>query len=838
MTPDTPDREEPLSSDRREFTEAHGAVAFPLGGIGTGNVSLGARGDLRDWELFNQPGKGNELPYAFFMLRCAPDGGEAVTRVLEAQREPPYHRWFGYPPGTAAGLPRMDGTSFRGEYPVAEVDFRDEAVPADVSLTAYTPFRPLEPEDSGIPVAVLEYTVSNPTDEPLSASVAGTLPNPAGYVGETEIDHHLGAGPLGGNRNRRRETGALTGLEFTTEKYDPDALRYGEFALAVPETEGVTTKTTWERDGWWDAFREFGEDFREDGRLTEHTADGPSADGRTDVGALAVSKTIPPGESETVTFLLTWFVPNRPYDWDQRVADRETESGDCCGPSEDCCSGESVEDAGGDVVRNYYATRFDGAWDVAERVAADFEDLRAGTFSFRDAFFGSTLPGHVLEAVSSQIAVARSTTCMWFEDGTFLAYEGCRPDAGCCLGNCTHVWNYAQTLARLFPSLEREMRRIDFTESTDEDGFMHFRTSLPFGADLDREDWDELPAVDGQMGTVMRLYREWRYSGDDDFLAELWPDAKRALEFAFEYAEWDPDEDGVLEGQQHNTYDIEFYGPNGMLQSWYLGALKAGAAMARAVGDDAAATRYEDVLESGAKYTDEELFNGEFYVQALDDVDEHRYQYGRGCLSDQLLGQWYAEMLDLGDLLPGAHVRSALDSIYEYNFREGLSEHFNYQRTYALGDERGLVLCSWPNGGEPEYPFVYSDEVWTGIEYQVASHLVYEGRVEAGLDLVHAVRERHDGTRRNPWNEFECGNHYARAMASWAVYDALCGLRVDLREDGDGGVNEHGFEVDPADPVAAAADGTFRCFWITGDAWGVYEDGPDGGIEIRHERRR
>jgi uncharacterized protein (DUF608 family) len=792
-------------SEVREFSGEDGEVAFPLGGIGTGNVSLGARGDLRDWEIFNRPAKGNELPYSFFALWCERPDGEPATRVLESRLRPPHQRPGGYPPSSTGGLPRFDETTFRGEYPVADIEFRDDEIPIDASLTAYTPCIPLDPEDSGIPVAVLEYTVENPTDEPLAASVAGSLANPVGHREEFEP---------GGHRNAFRDDG-VAGIKYSAETFDADSLGHGEAALATTASGEVTHTAAWERSGWWDAYRAFGEDFRADGRLTANSYDEPSEDGETDVGSLAVRHTLDPGESTTVRFLLTWYFPNRPRSWDQSA-----DTG-CCGPAE--------------RTRNHYATRFSGAWDVADYVSENLDRLRGRTFEFRDAFFGSTLPGHVLEAVSSQIAVARSTTCLWLEDGTFLGFEGCDRGSGCCQGTCTHVWNYAWTLAALFPSLEREMRRVDLEEGTDEDGYMSYRTPLPFGSEPLREYHDAAPAVDGQMGTVMRLYREWTRSGDGDFLEALWPHARRALEFAFDHEEWDPDEDGLLEGEQHNTYDIEFYGPNPLSQSWYLGALAAGAEMARAVGEEAAAERYEAALDAGREATDDRLWNGSYFEQAVDDVDEHRYQHGRGCLSDQLLGQWYATQLGLGDLLPPDHVRGALDAIYEHNFRTDLSEHVNYQRTYALNDEAGLLLCSWPEGGEPAYPFVYSDEVWTGIEYQVASHLIREDRAEEGLAVVRAVRERHDGEKRNPWNEFECGNHYARAMASWAVYESLCGVTVDLTGR-TGDVNGEGFAVDPAvDPP----EGEFRCFWVTGDAWGTYAedgDGDDADITVCYER--
>jgi uncharacterized protein (DUF608 family) len=173
--------------------------------------------------------------------------------------------------------------------------------------------------------------------------------------------------------------------------------------------------------------------------------------------------------------------------------------------------------------------------------------------------------------------------------------------------NCTHVWNYEQALAFLFPELERSMRVTDFTENMREDGSMAFRTLVPVG----QVQWNFKAAADGQMGTVMKLYREWQTSGDDRFLRQLWPQAKRALEYA--WVAWDADRDGVMEGEQHNTYDIEFFGPNTMMGTLYLGALKAGEILARATGDTSAAETYRRVRESGEQKL-EALWNGEYYV--------------------------------------------------------------------------------------------------------------------------------------------------------------------------------------------------------------------------------
>jgi non-lysosomal glucosylceramidase len=256
-----------------------------------------------------------------------------------------------------------------------------------------------------------------------------------------------------------------------------------------------------------------------------------------------------------------------------------------------------------------------------------------------------------------------------------------------------------------------------------------------------------------------------------------------------------------------------------MIGTLYLGALAAGERMAQHLGDTAAAALYRQVYDTGRKRLDELLWAGGFYVQRVPDpksipadhLDAGRikYQYGDGCLSDQLLGQWFAEVVGLGRLLPADHVRQALTSIYQHNFRRSFADLPNTQRIFALNDEMGLLLCTWPNGNRPALPFVYSDEVWTGIEYQVAAHLIYEGLVSEGLAITKAVRDRYDGQRRNPWNEVECGNHYARALSSWSLLTALSGYRYSGPD-----------AVLAFAPRINAAD--FRCFFTTGTSWGTY----------------
>ena len=770
---------------QKTYTNDATEAAFLLGGIGTGNVSIGARGELRDWEIFNSPGKGNALPNTFFAIRTAQKDNDPITKVLEARISPPYSKSHGFSSSEVAGLPRFEKSTMKGEYPFVEVDFEDNSLPVKVSLEAFTPLIPLNPEDSGIPCAILKYKVKNTTDNEVDVSIVGSIVNAVGYDGLNQWGGAKDDYIIGSVNEFKCENGN-SGLYMYSDKYKESHIRYGSMSLMTPESD-VTVKPYWIDGGWWDSIQDFWDDFCEDGLLKkvcctcQDTSDC-LCKSKLNYGSIGIPCKIAPGGEKTFTFILSWYFPNRKKTWNNDIAINEETP----------------------VVRNHYARLFKDAWDVGTYVTNNMKRLEEETGKFHDALFSSTVPDYVIDAVSSNITVLRSGTCFWLENGSFAAWEGCSNNCGCCHGSCTHVWNYAQTMAFLFPSLEKSMRNIEFNMETNEDGKMNFRTNTVF----DEPKWDFHPAADGQMGTIIRLYREWKITGDNEFLRKMWPNAKKALDYASTY--WDSDSDNVLDSQQHNTYDIEFYGPNSLVNSMYFGALKASAEMAAAMGDKEASLKYQKSFEDGSKRMDDLLWGGEYYIQKIDDVNKYKYQYGKGCLSDQLLGQLMSHVAGLGYILPEEHVKKAVQSIFKYNFLQDFTRHHNVQRTYVLNDEKGLLLCSWPYGGRPKQPFVYSDEVWTGIEYQVAAHLIYEGFIDEGLTIVKAVRDRHDGYRRNPWNEVECGNHYARSMASWAVLTALSGFKCDM-------VNKKIWFSPKINKE------NFSCFWSTGTAWGVFK---------------
>ncbi len=408
-----------------------------------------------------------------------------------------------------------------------------------------------------------------------------------------------------------------------------------------------------------------------------------------------------------------------------------------------------------------YATRFDSATRVAHYLGDEWSRLTGDTAKWYRTFYAdSTLPGWLLFRLHSTVSNMATGTCQWWENGRFWAWEG----VGCCAGTCTHVWNYAHAPARLFPELERRAREMqDFGQGFDpESGLVGFRSNRAY-------------AADGQCGTTLKAYREHQMSADNAFLKRNWPRIKQALEFSIAR---DENDDGLIEVSQHNTYDINFEGPNTFVGSLYLAALRAGEEMAKDMGDEEFAKRCRKIFESGSKLSVERLWDGEYFIQLVDLEKHPKHQYAKGCLSDQLFGQGWAHHLGLGYIYPPDYVKKALRSVWKYNWAPDVGPYnaiHKPERWFARAGEPGLFTCTWPKSEYIKEGVRYRSEVWTGIEYQVAGHMVWEGMVDEALAICNGVHHRYHPSKRNPFNEVECGDHYARAMASWGVYTPLAG---------------------------------------------------------------
>ncbi|MDR1145666.1 MAG: hypothetical protein LBK71_05965 [Verrucomicrobiales bacterium] len=744
-------------------------VAMPVGGIGAGNVSLAGNGALEDFSIRHVPQKSavpdgwQPAASAFGLVHIR--GQQPVTRLLEGPLpvEKIYNfglngqglRRAGY-----EGMPRFAKSKFEGEFPFGHVHLSDPKLPLAVTLTAFNPYIPLDAKNSGIPCVILEYTFTNRSRRPVEFDFVYNMSS-------------LTTGKTNGWKGEKSQAVPGRGVLFTND----EAANSETFGSSGVWSLGAAPviKAAWLRGGWFDAMSALWREVDE-GRFAANKATVDGQDGRVG-GSLLFKGQLKPGASATFPLVFTWYLPN--------VCWRRGD-GNLFDP----------QDAT-PYWQPYYAGQWTDAADVAKYVRANYATLRARTLAFKDALFGSTLPREVIDAVSANLGILKSPTALRQKNGNFWGWEGCGVGWGSCDGTCTHVWNYAQVMPHLFPDLERTVREQELLRSMDEHGHVNFRAAIPDGPK--RHHYHA--AADGQLGGIMKVWREWQISGDNEWLGKMWPAARLSLEFCI--GKWDPDRQGALVEPHHNTYDIEFWGPDGMCNTIYLGALSAAALMADATGADADAAEYRRLAAACAKFLDAELFNGEYYYQqvqyknlrdksfvekinttANDEVtrllkkEGPKYQYGTGCLSDGVIGAWMALLYGIETPVNRANVRKTLSAIYKHNFRRDLSGHANLQRPgYAIGHEAGLLLCSWPRGGKPTLPFVYSDEVWTGIEYQVAVHLILEGKVREGLELVKTVRGRYDGTARNPYDEYECGSYYARAMASYALLPALSGYR-------------------------------------------------------------
>jgi non-lysosomal glucosylceramidase len=768
-------------------------IAFPLGGVAAGSISLGGRGQLRDWEIFNRPDQGRSLSYAFPAL-FVDDGRTKIARVLEARLLPPFTGQDGLGARNAPGLTRLAAARFIGEYPLARIEFEDSSLPVHIALEAFSPFIPHEEDESGLPVAILRYRVRNAGPRPASVSIAWSLENP--------VMPEQNAARFDATRvNEFRTEGRLAGLFMSNPAVAAEDPMYGSFALGLLDAADgeISHLAGWPKGKWWDAPLLFWDDFSSDGRL------GPEAGPHNAIGALCLGRQIAPGAEREYMFLLAWHFPNRTparCGWTAPKGDENT------------------------VIGNWYSTRFADAWTAASYAARNLEPLERKTRQFAAAIRESTIPAALKDAASANLSTLASTTCFRTADGKFRGFEGSDDHRGCCFGNCTHVWNYEAATAHLFPSFSRALREAAFGYSMDDQGAIHFRTMLPEGKER-----SGFAAADGQMGQIVHAYLDWKLSGDREWLERMAPRVRKALEFSWIPGGWDADRDGVLEGVQHNTYDVEFYGPNPQCGIYYLAALRAGEEISTAVGDTQAAAEYRRLWQQGARWIDANLFNGEYYVQQVrglkrdqiapvlrgpmgsDDTEAPQYQAGAGCLADQLIGQYLADAAGLGPLLDAAHLRKTLESIYRYNFKHNMLQHDSVQRVYVLNDEAGLVVCDYGKGARPRIPFPYYAEAWTGMEYSSGALMIFAGLVREGVECFEAARRRFDGERRNPWDEPECGHHYARAMSAWSGLLAYSGFRYD-------GARQTVTMAPAVSAAATAAD--FYCFWATATGWGVF----------------
>ena len=759
-------------------------VSYPLGGIGAGMFCIEGTGMLRNFSIRNEPNFFNN-PNIFAALTVK-NNDSNISKVLEGQV--PYSKVYGFPyvghdhsSGNGMsldnfGLSRFENCTFHAKFPFAHISLNDGAVPVKVKIEAFSPFIPNDEDNSSLPVASIKYDFINTSNKELDLVF---------YFSSMQF---MGIGNSGEGLSIKS---IKNGFVMSQSALPDKKWARGDFVVSLNKKSKVNCDFF--RGQWWDAFTVLWNDIS---KGKESNCD--AKDHKSPGASISHSFKLMPGKKYSITVRFSWYVPDTFLRYGNDVDDIT-------------CQEKTFH-------KPWYSDKFTSGIDVMKDFSKRYNELYRKTKIFSNSFYSSSLPLEVLDAVTSNLVILKSPTVLRQTDGRFWAWEGCVDTYGSCHGSCTHVWNYAQAICNLFPKLEQSLRESEFFVSQDENGHQTFRTSLP----IRKVDHTFHAASDGQLGGIMKLYREWRISGNDNWILKFWDKILDSINYCIKT--WDPNHIGVLMEPHHNTYDIEFWGADAMCSSFYLGALKAVTEIGKHFGFDT--DYYYSLYCKGKEYIETKLWNGEYFIQipewktlnAKFDISREygrnleiltsegpKYQYGTGCISDGVLGCWLAKICGLGDIIDKEKVKSHLLSVYKYNFKKSLINHSSTQRPgYALGKEGGLLLCTWPRGGKPSLPFVYSDEVWTGIEYQVASHLAFYGFYEESLDIISTLRERYNGIKRNPFDEYECGHWYARALASYSLLEAFTGVSYDSRSK-----------------VLTAKKGKYTTFLSTSDGYGL-----------------
>ena len=738
-------------------------VSFPLGGIGTGCIGLAGNGELKDWEIFNRPSKSTRNGYSHFAIRASYANkniakvlhGDTVEDLMGTPCASNGHYGFGYGPreNSLAGFPHFKNVIFDGSFPTARLSFSDDDFPATVSLCAFNPFIPHDEFNSSLPAAFFEWEIENITNENIRFALACTVCNPAVST-----------------VNEKASVGGFGGVLLKSADLNDNEIGYSDLCVLTDHCD-TSVQEYWYRGRWKDGCTTYWKNFQNLERMPERSYPTPS---RADHGTVVSYVDIPAGAKAKIRFVIAWNVPVAYNYWMPR--------------REECTT-----------WRNYYATQFKSSFETAKYALEKFDLLRDKTVLFEKTLQSCTLSPHIKDAICSNLSVLKTPTALRLEDGSFWGWEGCNETTGSCYGTCQHVWNYAYAMPYLFPRLERSIRENTLNYALLDSGATSFRINLP----LKREMSTERACVDGQMGEVIKCYREWKFSGDNEWLRAHSEKIFKMLEYAWSDEnpdKWDADMDGVLEGRQHHTLDMELFGPSSWLQGFYLLALDCAAEMASAIGDKERESRYSKLYEKGKAWTNEHLFNGRYFNQSVDlsdkslldrfdaaqrywneETEEIKYQVADGCIIDQMLADWHAVLVGRKGVFDTDKKRTALENLYKNNYKPSMRSVVNMWRNFSLNDEAGTVICSYPEGAKlPSIPIPYCEETMTGFEYALAGLMISEGYVAEGENIVKAVRDRYDGEKRNPWNEIECGSNYARSMASYAFMPIYSGFSFDM----------------------------------------------------------
>jgi uncharacterized protein (DUF608 family) len=706
-------------------------IGMPVGGIQCGTMYLGGDGRLWLWDIFNANQEGidpREVEWDTDLhvgKKVRSRDGSAYVKPAKDIRPVEQGFAFKITIGDRTVIKKMEAEDwdeiiFEATYPMAKVRYIDKQLPIEISADVYSPFIALDEKNSGLPTTIYSFQIKNKSKLQVKVSILGWLENKVCLRSALETEQRV---------NKAISEPNFASVECQLQLFAQERVSAADFGtMGIMALNPKSTAQT---------------DFTLPISETSFTRSNLSKSAKpiheTHLASVASEVVVRPNATQTAHFALAWHFPNLQLN-------------------------QVIEGHG-----RFYNTLFASVTEVMRYVRTHFGTLSGKSHLWRETWYDSSLPWWFLERTFLNISTLATTTAHRFESGRFYAWEG----VGCCQGTCTHVWQYAQAMGRIFPALEKDTRkRVDLGLSLQPDGMIWYRGEVA-----------KSPAIDGQAGTILRIYREHQMSADDTFLHSNWDKIKRATQFVIAQ---DRNGDGMEDTPLENTLDAVWDGEISWLVGLCIAAVKAGEQMATEMNDREFAQQCAEYVAKGRRNMEQNLFNGEYFIHRPDAV-KGRQKLGSYNTShiDQVYGQSWAHQVGLGRILDRDKTLSALRSLWKYNFTPDVGPYIKEHvggRPYALAGDGGMIMNTNPKnearpyGEDVTWQIGYFHECMSGFEHQVASHLMAEGMIDESLILTRMIHDRYHAAKRNPFNEIECSDHYARAMASFGTFITACGF--------------------------------------------------------------
>lgn len=728
------------------------AIQFPVGGIGSGCIQFNGNAEPRYWQIFNNMTY-DHIPNSFFAISYK-NGNKVVSRALQTKEV------NGFTP-----LKEVEVTS---QLPFINYKFRDD-IPFDIDMEVYNPFIPTDLKNSEIPAVFYTFTIKNRSETTQEINLLASQQNAIGFTKVKKItdgDSFAERFDISLNRKLINENKSAyydknyNYIEKNNQavklimkgSYPKNDEHFGEMALMIIDDNISSQKTFGSAS--WKADNKSLRNILKKGK----TKTKKSKKGKTYTGVLGESITLKPGEERKINMILAWYFPNGKNGghvdrWDSW--------------------GKGKWEGKGNMYANYW----NNIEELSEYIIENHSFLSKTSKQFSESFYKTNLPIWLNERLANQLNVLNSRTIFHDKNGYVGLWEGCGSGDGSCAGNCNHVWHYAQAHARLFPELGRQIKNQSF-------GYIKENGQIPYRQP------NGSPAFDGQCGDILGAYREYLLSEDDKWLKSQFNAIKKAIKYLID--SHDSDEDGILTGKMHTTYDCSMSGNPSFLSSLYLATLKAGIKIANVCNDNDFSNYLNKIALKSSQYQNSQLWNGEYFIQTPDTL--HRASdYINGCHSDQILGQWWSELNELENLYPEYRISSSINSVLKYNFKSTLKFYKQNPREFAKPEEAAFVVTTWPNNDRPTGAPGYSDEIWPAYEYTIGSMLLRRGFHREAFMVLKSGVNRYDGKLRknykgawgnfgfsgNPFGDDECGQFYSRSLSCWAVLMAAQGFHYN-----------------------------------------------------------